>query len=61
MIEFSVVFGLFINMIVLFLLTALVILIKDLLCNKFGEDVGLSILIAVMSVLLVLLSNMSNG
>lgn len=61
MIEFSVVFGLFINMIVLFLLTALVILIKDLLCNKFGEDAGLSILIAVMSVLLVLLSNISNG
>ena len=61
MINFSVVFGLLISMIVLFLLTALVILIKDLLCNKFGEDVGLSILIAVMSVLLVLLSNMSNG
>lgn len=61
MINFSVVFGLFINLIVLFLLTALVILIKDLLCNKFGEDVGLSILIAVMSMLLVLLSNMGNG
>ena len=59
MIEFSVIFGLLINVIVLFLLTALVILIKDLLCNKFGEDVGLSILIAVMSALLVLLSVMN--
>lgn len=61
MINFSVVFGLLISMIVLFLLTALVILIKDLLCNKFGEDVGLSILIAIMAMLLVLLSNMGNG
>ena len=57
MIEFSVIFGLLINVIVLFLLTALLILIKDLLCNKFGEDVGLSILIAVMSVMLVILWN----
>lgn len=61
MIDFSVVFGLIISLIVLFLLSALVIVVKELVCNKFGEDVGLSILIAVMSVLLVLLSNMSNG
>lgn len=61
MINFSVVSGLIISVIVLFLLTVLLILVKDIVCNKFGEDVGLTILIAVMSVLLVLLSNMSNG
>lgn len=61
MINFSVVFGLLISLIVLFLLSVLMVIVKDLVCNKFGEDVGLSILIAVMAVLLVLLSNMSNG
>lgn len=56
----NMVFGLIISVIVLFLLTVLLMVVKDIVCNKFGEDVGLSILIAVMSVLLVLLSSISN-
>lgn len=59
MINFSVVSGLIISVIVLFLLSVLLIVVKDIVCNKFGEDVGLSILIAVLSVLLVLLSTMN--
>lgn len=60
MINFSVVFGLLISLIVLFLLSVLIIVVKDIVCSKYGEDVGLSILIAVMSALLVLLSIMGN-
>lgn len=60
MINFSVVFGLLISLIVLFLLSVLLIVVKDIVCSKYGEDVGLSILIAVMSALLVLLSIMGN-
>lgn len=59
MINFSVVFGLLISLIVLFLLSVLVVVVKDLVCHKYGEDVGLTILIAVMSVLLIWLSSMS--
>ena len=59
MINFSVVFGLLISLIVLFLLSVLVVVIKDLVCSKYGEDVGLTILIAVTSVLLIWLSSMS--
>lgn len=55
----NMVFGLIISVIVLFLLTVFLMVVKDIVCNKFGEDVGLSILIAVMSVLLVLLSTMN--
>ena len=59
MINFSVVFGLLISLIVLFLLSVLVVVIKDLVCSKYGEDVGLTILIAVTSVLLIWLSSVS--
>ena len=53
-------FGLIISIIVLFLLTVFLMVVKDFVCNKYGEDVGLSILIASLSVLLILLSAMSN-
>lgn len=59
MIDFSVVFGLVISLVVMFLLSVLVVVVKDLVCHKYGEDVGLTILIAVMSVLLIWLSSMS--
>ena len=61
MINFSVVFGLLISLIVLFLLSALLIVIKDIVCSKYGEDTGMLILIAGMSILLVLLANVGNG
>lgn len=60
MINFSMAAGLIISVVVLFLLVVLMMVIKGVVCNKFGEDVGLSILIAVMSVTLVLLSAISN-
>lgn len=60
MINFSVVSGLIISIIVLFLLTVLLMVVKDIVVSKYGEDVGLSILIAGLSVLLILLSAMSN-
>ena len=59
MINFSVVSGLIISVIILFLLTVFLMVVKDIVCSKFGEDVGLSILIAVISVLLILLSTMN--
>ena len=59
MINFSVVSGLIISVIILFLLTVFLMVVKDIVCSKFGEDVGLSILIAVISVLLLMLSAMN--
>lgn len=54
------IFGLLMSVIALFLLTVLLMVVKDFVCNKYGEDVGLSMLIAGLSVLLILLSAMSN-
>ena len=59
MINFSMAFGLIISVIVLFLLTVFLIVAKDIICHKFGEDVGLTILIAVLSALIILLSVMN--
>ena len=56
----SMVFGLIISIIVLFLLTVLVMVIKDIVVSKYGEDVGLSILIAGTSALLIVLSMIQN-
>lgn len=56
----SIVFGLIISIIVLFLLTVFLMVVKDIVVSKYGEDVGLSMLIAGLSVLLILLSAMSN-
>ena len=54
------VFGLLISIVVLFLLTVLVMVIKDIVVSKYGEDVGLSILIAGTSALLIVLSMIQN-
>ena len=56
----SMVFGLLISIVVLFLLTVLVMVIKDIVVSKYGEDVGLSILIAGTSALLIVLSMIQN-
>lgn len=56
----NVFFGLIISIIVLFLLTVFLMVVKDIVVSKYGEDVGLSMLIAGLSVLLILLSAMSN-
>ena len=56
----NVFFGLIISIIVLFLPTVFLMVVKDIVVSKYGEDVGLSMLIAGLSVLLILLSAMSN-